>query len=184
MALTRPVGAALARVRAAVRGIRRPLVLIDGPSGAGKSTFADLLLADWAGRAPDLVRLDEVYPGWEGLDPAVRHVERELVRPWLRGATGRRRGWDWVLARPTAFTTLAPGNALVIEGCGAFGTTAGSCTAVRVWIDAPYVERRDRALTRDAGAFDPYWDLWERQWRRYERRLDAGSHAAIRLRLE
>ncbi|MFF2369548.1 ATP-binding protein [Agromyces sp. NPDC058110] len=180
---TRVPAAALAQVRAALRGIRRPLVLIDGPSGAGKSTFADLLIADWPGRAPDLVRLDDVYPGWHGLEPAVRHVERELVRPWLSGEPGRRQGWDWVLGRPSSITHVLPGRALVIEGCGAHRTAGSSDAVVRVRLEAAYAERRDRALTRDAGAFDPYWELWEGQWRRSERRAGAVQRRSITVRL-
>lgn len=177
-------GEALAAVRSAVRGIRRPLVLIDGPSGAGKSTFADLLLAGWPGRTPDLVRLDDVYPGWTGLDPAVRHLERDVVRPWARGLPARHRAWDWALDRPAVVTSLRPGNALVIEGCGAHGTAAGaSRNTVRVWLDAHDAVRRDRALSRDAGAFDPYWELWDHQWQRYERRLAAAAGEVITVRM-
>ncbi|MET4157886.1 ATP-binding protein [Agromyces sp. PvR057] len=175
--------AALRAVRAAVRGIRRPLVLIDGPSGAGKSTFADLLVAGWSGCAPDVVRLDDVYPGWHGLDRAVLDLERELVRPWLRATVGRRRGWDWEANRPEGFHPLRPGNALVIEGCGAHGTAPGVSSAVRVWVDALVEERRVRALTRDAGAFDAYWDLWDAQWRRYERRLRGTSERVLTVRM-
>ncbi|GAA1950899.1 ATP-binding protein [Agromyces allii] len=185
----RPPGAAVQAVRAAVRGIHRPIVLVDGPSGAGKSTFADLLVADWSGPTPDLVRLDDVYPGWHGLDPAVSALRRDLVAPWLRGAPGRRRGWDWAANSPGAVTSLRPGRALVIEGCGALGTVAGLAvetgarTPVRVWVDAPYSERRRRALARDAGAYDPYWDLWEAQWRRYLHRMAPTSAPVIRVRM-
>jgi len=179
----RPAAAALRAVRAAVRGIRRPLVLVDGPSGAGKSTFADLILADWPGRRPDLVRLDDVYPGWNGLDRAVQDVGRGLVAPWLRAVQGRRRSWDWAADRPGAVMPLRPGNALVIEGCGAHGTASDARSVVRVWLDAPDAERRGRALARDAGAFDPFWDMWEAQWRRYERRLAPTSASVIRVAL-
>ncbi|KQM83257.1 hypothetical protein [Agromyces sp. Leaf222] len=175
--------AALQAVRAAVTGIRRPLVLIDGPSGAGKSTFADLIVAAWPGRAPDLIRLDDVYPGWYGLERAVQSLERSLVRPWLRSTPGRTQGWDWEADRPAVVTPLRPGNALVIEGCGAHGTAPDVRSAVRVRVDAPDAERRERALTRDAGAFDPFWDVWDGQWRRYERRLGATSAATIRVRM-
>ncbi|ANJ26775.1 hypothetical protein [Agromyces aureus] len=192
----RSPGSALHAVRAAVRGIRRPLVVIDGPSGAGKSTFADLLIADWPGRAPDLVRLDDVYPGWNGLEQAVSALRRDLVLPWMHGVPGRRHAWDWAADRPGDETSLRPGNALVIEGCGALataahatgarvgaGSAAGERRVVRVWVDVPYPQRRDRALARDAGAYDPFWQVWEAQWRRYVRRLPAASAPMIRVRL-
>ncbi|MEO8095730.1 MAG: hypothetical protein ABI632_12485, partial [Pseudolysinimonas sp.] len=42
----------------------RPVVLIDGRSGAGKTTLAREL-APLVGA--QLVSLDDVYPGWDGL---------------------------------------------------------------------------------------------------------------------
>ena len=79
-AFTEPDGeagaAAVAAVLAAVRGIRSPVVLIDGPSGSGKSTLADALLARWPGPAPTLVRLDDVYRGWTGLERAGAELAR------------------------------------------------------------------------------------------------------------
>jgi uridine kinase len=54
-------------------GERRPaLVLVDGPSGSGKSTLADALVRDGDPAAllppgAQLLRLDDVYPGWDGL---------------------------------------------------------------------------------------------------------------------
>ena len=54
---------------------------------------------------------------------------------------------------------------------------------MRVWLDAPYVERRDRALSRDRGAFDPYWDGWEADWRRYLDQAGVRRTPAIRVRL-
>ena len=77
----------LALIRSAPR---TAVILIDGPSGAGKSTLADRLIAAWpTDAAPQLVRLDDVYPGWGGLDrrrgaAALRPVGRTRGR-----ATGR-----------------------------------------------------------------------------------------------
>ena len=45
-----------------------PVVVIDGRSGAGKSTLARLLVDTWP--LPGLVQLvalDSIYPGWDGL---------------------------------------------------------------------------------------------------------------------
>ena len=57
-----------------------PVVLIDGPSGAGKSTLADALVAHWPRpNTPQLVRMDDIYPGWDGLDAAIDHLHRKSV---------------------------------------------------------------------------------------------------------
>lgn len=174
--------AALHAVPAAARGIRRPLVLIDGPSGAGKSTFADAMRAGWPGRPPALVRLDDVYPGWSGLEQAGIALGRSLVAPVRRGAVGRWRRWDWVGNRPADLERLRPGAPLILEGCGAFEAGCGAPDAIRVWVHASDADRKRRALLRDGGAYDPFWDLWERQWRRYVRRTDPERQADLRVR--
>ena len=71
---------------------------------------------------------------------------------------------------------------MIVEGCGAFGAGCASPDAVRVWIDAPDAVRQRRALDRDDGAYDPFWDVWERQWRRYVRRIAPERSAVLRLR--
>lgn len=168
----------------ATRGIRNPIVLIDGPSGAGKSTFADALRTNWPGAAPALVRLDDVYPGWWGLERAGVVLARSLVDPLGRGAVGRWRRWDWTRDRPAGHAWLRPGSALILEGCGAFEAGRGASDALHVWIDATDEVRKRRALDRDDGAYDPFWEIWDRQWRRYvhrtapERRVDLNVRAA------
>lgn len=147
------------------------LVAIDGPSGSGKSTFADALTQEWAGGRPRLVRLDEVYPGWHGLAEASGSLERTLLAPHARGVPGGWRRWDWTEERAADAVVLPPVAPLVIEGCGAFEAVARRRGVVRVWLRAADDTRRRRALARDEGRFDPYWELWETEWRRYVRRV-------------
>lgn len=178
-------GVATASVRAVlegVRGIRRPLVLIDGPSGAGKSTLADAVRAAWPGREPRLVRLDDVYPGWSGLERAGAVLARSLVPPVRRGGVGSWRRWDWARARPGRLERLRPGGPLIVEGCGAFVVGAGAPEALHVWLDAPDALRKRRALDRDDGAYDSFWELWEHQWRRYLHRTSPERRADLRMR--
>lgn len=178
-----PTVAAVRAVGAAARGIRNPIVLIDGPSGAGKSTLADAVLASWPGRTPLLVRLDHAYPGWQGLERAGPGLARTLVSRIERGEVGAWRRWDWSADRPGGIEHVRPGRALLIEGCGAFATRPDRGTAVRVWVDANDAARKSRALLRDGGAFDPYWEVWERQWRRYVHRTSPAERADVRLRI-
>ncbi|WP_448004939.1 ATP-binding protein [Agromyces bauzanensis] len=173
---------ALQSVFGRVRGIRHPLVLIDGPSGAGKSTFADAVRAAWPGGAPALVRLDDVYPGWSGLERAGAVLARSLVPPVRRGGVGSWRRWDWARARPGALERLRPGGPLIVEGCGAFVVGDGAPGALRVWVDAPDAMRKRRALDRDDGAYDPFWELWEHQWRRYVHRTSPERRADLHVR--
>jgi hypothetical protein len=99
-----------------------------------------------------------------------------------RGEIGSWRRWDWDRDRPGGLERVRPGRSLIIEGCGAFGAGGASSDAVRVWIEAPDALRKRRALDRDGGAYDPFWNVWERQWRRYVHRLAPERSAVLRLR--
>ncbi len=166
----------------AVRGRRTPLVVIDGPSGSGKSTFADSLVRAWPGPLPDLVRLDDVYPGWHGLDAAGSGLARTLLARRRRGGIGGWRRWDWTTGRPAEPARVPPGRGMVLEGCGSFAAAVGDPEAVRVWVEASDPLRRRRALARDEGRFDEFWELWDRQWRRHVRRLGSRRRADVIVR--
>lgn len=143
---------------------RDAVVLIDGRSGAGKSTFADRLVASWPGPTrPVLVRMDDVYPGWGGLDAASEHVQRELLAPRSTGGSGRWRRHDWVTGRPAEWNDVPADRPLVLEGCGSLSRAGAAVADVRIWLDADEATRKRRALARDAGAFDDHWDMWTDQ---------------------
>lgn len=164
-----------ARATSAAPG--RRIVAIDGPSGVGKSTLADALIAAWPGAGAELVRLDDVYPGWHGLDRGAELLATELVAPWLRGRVGRVPTWDWAAAARGGIRPVRPARDLVIEGCGAFAASGGA-PVFRIWVHAGDAERKRAALTRDRGAFDPYWDMWDTQWRRHEVRTGTSASLA------
>jgi hypothetical protein len=170
-------------VRRAAAARRHPLVLVDGPSGAGKSTFTAALVRDWPGAAPIVVRVDEAIPGWRGLRRGATAIATSLLAPRARGAAGAVRRWDWLADRPGGVHRMPPRGALVVDGCGAFLAGRDRPDAIRVWVDAPYVERRERALARDGGAFDPYWEGWEADWRRYLGQSRPVERSVIRVRL-
>ncbi|WP_344369220.1 ATP-binding protein [Agromyces tropicus] len=174
---------AIALVRRAACARRHPLVLVDGPSGAGKSTFAASLVADWPGGRPRVVRVDEAIPGWHGLRRGASDLGPRLLEPLAAGRVGGFEQWDWFEDRWGTTRRLRPGTALVLEGCGAFLAGRARPDAIRVWLDAPLATRRERALVRDAGAFDPHWDAWEADWRRYRGQSGAARVPAIRVRL-
>src|SRR4051794_34095510 len=78
-----------------------PVILIDGPSGAGKSSLADRLLAAWPAEGrPRLVRMDDLYPGWDGLDAGSAALGRDLLEPLRTSGTGSWERWDWAADRP------------------------------------------------------------------------------------
>lgn len=153
---------AAARIAAAVRrrrGASRPVVLIDGGSGAGKTTLA----RDLAPRLDaQLVSLDDVYPGWDGLAAASDAVHETILRATDPGYTG----WDWAADRAAGWHPLDPSRAIVVEGCGALSRAARGLATYAVWVELDSDERRRRALARDPD-FPPHWDRWAAQERAF-----------------
>jgi uridine kinase len=136
-------------------------VLIDGRSGSGKSTLATQLCRDW----PDslLVRLDDVYPGWDGLSWAANHILSALLQPRSEGRPGRWRSWDWDGQRPRAWHTVEPGRRLVVEGVGALTPASRSLADLAIWVDGDDADRKRRALHRDGDTYLPHWNRWAAQ---------------------
>ncbi|MFC4242828.1 ATP-binding protein [Gryllotalpicola reticulitermitis] len=170
--------------------VARPVVLIDGPSGAGKSTLADAVIAAWpaldrAGSPiaapPQLVRLDDLYPGWGGLSAGSRHVADDLLAPLTRTGIGRWRAWDWAAGRPGAWHEVSAQRPLVVEGCGALSRAAARHADLAVWLTADDDLRRRRALERDRGAFDAHWQMWDEQFTRFTRTQHPIALADLRL---
>lgn len=130
-------------------------IVIDGRSGSGKTELARALVLAWP--AAQLVRLDDVYPGWDGLDAASAAVPGILTgRPW--------RAWDWAADRPGARQTLDPARPIVVEGVGALSRDSKPLADLAVWVEfADDVERRHRALARDGDDYAANWHRWATQ---------------------
>ena len=151
--------AELDAVAAAIRdaaGSRRAVVLIDGRSGSGKSVLAKSLAARLDAQ---VVSLDELYPGWEGLEAGSDAVHETVLRERAPGWTR----WDWGAARPAEWHPVDADRALVVEGCGALSRVNRALATFGIWIELDAAERRRRASERDHGRFDRYWDLWAAQ---------------------
>jgi uridine kinase len=148
------------------RSVPVETVVLDGPSGAGKSTLADALVAAWPG-AVSIVRMDDIYPGWDGLSAASRHVHDSLLEPRRRGADSRWRRHDWESDSPAEWHTVPADRSLVLEGCGALSHSNAPLATLRIWLDADDGVRKQRALARDQGGFDAHWDHWHQQFTRF-----------------
>ncbi|WP_231580906.1 MULTISPECIES: hypothetical protein [unclassified Leucobacter] len=175
--------ALLARA-ALLRGRLPRVVLVDGRSGSGKTTIAGALvplLGDALGAPAELLRVEDLYPGWDGLAAGAASVPAAL-------RTGRYRRYDWIAGDFAEECGIERGRPLVIEGCGALsaenlaaarawaagsgagagagvdaGARAAAGAVLPVWIELPADERRRRALARDGETFRPYWDRWASQ---------------------
>lgn len=155
------VEATLGSLRAATPrcGPTRVLAL-DGPSGAGKTTLAEALVAHL--RCP-LVRMDDLYPGWDGLAEAVGLLAEQVLLPLAHGEAARYRVWDWERSRWGGTKGVPATDLLVVEGCGASVRPAGDLAALRVWLEADQEVRRARGLARDGDTFAPHWRRWAEQ---------------------
>lgn len=134
----------------------RPVVLIDGGSGAGKTSLGERLAPALEAQ---LVSLDGLYPGWDGLEAGSAAVVADV----LRRADPGWRGWDWTASRAAGWHPVDPDRALVIEGCGALSRAARERATLGVWVELDAAERKRRALARDGDAYAPHWDRWARQ---------------------
>lgn len=164
------LGAAAAKLVVAVTSVAasNPVVLIDGRSGAGKSSLARILVAQWplAGRV-QLVALDSIYPGWDGLEAGVDLAREQILVPHARGLLGVWQRWDWGADQPAEAHAVDPSLPLIVEGAGLLTPSTSRLGDVRVWVESPAASRRSRALARDGDAFRPHWQRWADQESRH-----------------
>jgi energy-coupling factor transporter ATP-binding protein EcfA2 len=184
---TDPVAAALdaatSHVLEAIVGVSasNPVVLIDGRSGSGKTSLARTLVARWPLRGRvQLVALDSLYPGWDGLEDGVEIARESILRPHARGLIGVWQRWDWELAEPAEAHAVDPSLPLVVEGSGLLTAGTERLGDVRVWLESPTHSRMRRALQRDGETYRPHWNRWAEQEERHLGR-DAPATRATHL---
>ncbi|NIJ06096.1 ATP-binding protein [Frigoribacterium faeni] len=152
----------LARAEEARVGRERVVLLVDGRSGSGKTTLARRLVAAWPVERlgpVQLVHLDDVYPGWHGLEAASRVVESSVLASTDPGWTT----WDWERGVPGERRTLDPAVSLVVEGAGALTRASSAVSTLAVWLELDDDTRRARALGRDGATYEPWWEVWAAQ---------------------
>lgn len=182
----RALDTAVDTVVAAVRGVgaANPVVLIDGRSGAGKTTLARMLVARWPQRGRvQLVALDSLYPGWDGLVEGVEYARTSILVPHARGMVTVWQRWDWEASERAEAHAVDPSLPLIVEGSGLLTPRTAPLGDVRVWVDAPEESRRARALTRDGDGYRPYWERWAAQERAHLAADDPTAHATVAVAL-
>lgn len=158
------LGEAAAAICAALTAAasRAPRAVIDGQSGSGKSVLAAELVARSAGHF-QLVALDDLYPGWDGLAAGAVEALRRVVEPHAAGVVGRWRRWDWERSAWAEEHVVDPDRPLLIEGAGALTAEVAALVDVSIWLDSPEVSRKKRALDRDGETYRPHWERWASQ---------------------
>ena len=162
----------------------RPVLLaVDGFSGAGKSSLADELMRTFAERnvPAALFRLEDIYPGWDGLAAGMDCYRRQVLEPLAAGRPARWRAWDWEAGGWGAGRTTEPAAVVLCEGVGAFHAAARPLLDAGVWLQAPAALRRRRALARDGETYAPHWERWAAQERAWAAADDAAAAADLVL---
>jgi len=178
------VGTAVRGVVAAVRAqaAPNPVILVDGRSGAGKSTLARAVVAAWPQRGRvQLVALDSLYPGWDGLDAGVETARASILHPHARGLIGVWQRWDWDAGAAAEAHAVDPSLPLIVEGSGILTAQTATLSDIRVWLESPENSRRTRALARDGDAYRPHWERWSAQERAHVQHDEPRSLATLRF---
>jgi uridine kinase len=136
------------------------VLAIDGRSGSGKSTLGDRASALL--EAP-LVRLEDLYGGWDGLERGIDLLVSAVLEPLAAGRTAYVPHYDWIGDSWDEPAPLPPPELLVVEGVGAGARRAAKYESLVAWVEAPNVVRYQRAMKRDADLYAPHWEYWARQ---------------------
>ncbi len=171
---------------AAVRAVAAsaPVVLVDGRSGAGKTSLVERVVAAWPLiDAPQVVALDSLYPGWDGLADGVTVARERILTPHARGLIGEWQRWDWDAGSYAESHVVDPALPLIVEGSGILTPETARLADVRVWLESPTASRRHRALERDGETYRPHWDRWAHQEDRHVDRDGPTTCATLVLRV-
>ncbi len=154
------------------------IIAIDGRSGAGKTTLARALTQI---SGAQLVQLDDLYPGWTGLEAGVSSLLRNILLPFSRGRSGLLPTWDWQQQRPGPVRTVPFHPTLIVEGCGAGARRCEPYLAELIWLSAPTQVRRKRALARDGQAYAPHWQTWANAEQEHFTREQTATRARLSI---
>lgn len=140
------------------------VVAIDGPSGSGKTTLAQGVVRqlDQHGEV-EVVHMDLIYPGWDGLGEAVGLLTTQVLAPIAQGQPAAYRLWSWVRDDWEGSRPVRPTPYLVVEGCASSVLPAGGYAAVKVFVEADPAVRMARGIARDGEAYRPHWQRWAAQ---------------------
>jgi uridine kinase len=150
-------------------------VCIDGPAGSGKSTLADQVAE--LGGAP-VVRMDDLYPGWDGLF-AVEPEVLALLEPLSEDRAGSYRRFDWIADEYRESHVVEPAPLLVLEGVGSGNRAWRHLVTTLVWVEAPDDVRLARGLARDGEELRDRWVGWMRDEARLVAREQTRAHADL-----
>jgi hypothetical protein len=113
-----------------------------------------------AAGAVRVVRLDDAYPGWDGLLGVLPWIRRWLLAPLASGWPAGYHRYDWQRGTFAEWHPVEPGGVLVLEGVGAGCLAFSPYLSLLVWVQATDHLRRERAIARDGEQFARQWHRW------------------------
>ncbi|XAS63909.1 aminodeoxychorismate synthase component I [Micrococcaceae bacterium Sec5.8] len=158
------------------------IIAVDGRSGAGKTTLTIELAARLREHHKvSLFHLEDIYPGWNGLAAGIERYVSTVLAPLHRGETAEWVSWDWTAHYDGDARTTPPAEIVLVEGVGAAAEAALPFLAAVIWADCPDQDRRSRALARDGGRYEPFWDEWAAQEQVWLAQDDVPGRADVRV---
>ena len=152
------------------------VIAVDGPSGSGKTSLA-IGLAEVIGA--QLLHLEDIYPGWHGLDATPALVRTGVLDRIAIDEIGVVDRWDWEDARPGPGLRVPPTPLLILDGVGSGASSIRPFLSALLWVEAPLHDRKRRALARDGGLYAPFWDTWAAQEARHFAAEQTRAHADL-----
>jgi anthranilate synthase component 1/para-aminobenzoate synthetase len=158
------------------------IIASDGRSGAGKTTLAIELAARLRNHHKvSLFHLEDIYPGWNGLTAGIERYVSTVLKPLSGGEPATWTSWDWANHYDGDTRITLPAEIVIIEGVGAAAAEARPLLSAVVWADSPDNVRRMRALERDGGTYEPFWEQWAAQENEWLAQDDVPGRADIRV---
>jgi uridine kinase len=145
-------------------GKTMPILLIDGRAGSGKSTLADEVQNEFfklGESAPRVIHLDDLYPGWDGLQLGVEYLQRSVLTPLSRREVAHYQLFDWASGERREWREFGGGTPLIVEGCGAINRNSIESADLSVWLEETEQTRKERWMGREGN--DTHWAQWAAQ---------------------
>ncbi|MCU1547940.1 MAG: aminodeoxychorismate synthase component [Arthrobacter sp.] len=158
------------------------IIAVDGRSGSGKTTLAIELAARLREHHKvSLFHLEDLYPGWNGLAAGIERYVSTVLSPLRRGEAAQWVSWDWHKHYDGEARVTQPAEIVLVEGVGAAARAARPLLDAVIWADSSDQDRRARALARDGGSYEPFWDQWAAQEQEWLAADDVPSHADVHV---
>lgn len=145
-------------------GKTMPILLIDGRAGSGKSTLAEQVQNQFfklGESTPRVIHMDDLYPGWDGLQLGVEYLQRAVLNPLSRREVAHYQIFDWAIGERKEWREFAGGTPLIIEGCGSINRNSIENADLSVWLEVSEDIRRERWVKREGN--DEHWASWSAQ---------------------